>query len=374
MKTGLHINRLSSLEQVQDYYRRSGATTIKTLDANPDLLAWARGERLDTIIRIYNPDQKLTDKGFVHRCVEMGRAYPWAMIEGMNEDFQDNIQLARYAEWEIDRMKALEVVGAKAVIGSFSTGMPDFGGWTMFRPALEYAAAHGHYLGLHEYSGPFMQWMAGKNQWWGGNPVTGDPADGPGVSGWTTLRYRKVHDLLDLWGLGHLSILITESGIDDVQPRPGQQGKGYKDFRDWVQLGDYADQRRWYSGHLTRDSYIAGVVDFGFQTADPAWGSFDLSTDPAMMNRLIRAESDLPPGHIASPPVAPPPPPVPTPTADVWPAVTVKAGEGWMSVARRCGVPTALLKQANSVNLLHPGTILRVPLYRCEKVNHAVLD
>jgi hypothetical protein len=104
------------------------------------------------------------------------------------------------------------------------------------------------------------------------------------------------------WGLAALPLYITEGGIDDVWPRPGPQGKGYKDFADTEfaripGIGDYAQQRRWYLWQVSHDAQVHGVVDFGFETEDPTWRGFDMATDPAMLNRVIALEADLPIGH-----------------------------------------------------------------------------
>jgi hypothetical protein len=189
-----------------------------------------------------------------------------------------------------------------------------------------------------------MQWFTGENQW---NFTTNapvridDPCLQPNVEGWLCLRYRKAYHLFKDWGIGDLPLFITEGGIDDVNPRPGPQGKGYKDYAntEWARIpgiGDYAQQRRWYMEQFSRDLYTRGAVDFGWDTVDPAWGSFDLSTDPAMLNRIIQLESTLPQGHFEVAPSVPPVMPGQTlPLGPVRPFIVVESGWTLMDVAQR---------------------------------------
>jgi hypothetical protein len=56
-------------------------------------------------------------------------------------------------------VKVLAQHGLKAVIGSFSTGMPDVTNASIiqaFFPAIDAAMQHGGILGLHEYCQPYM--------------------------------------------------------------------------------------------------------------------------------------------------------------------------------------------------------------------------
>ncbi len=329
MRTGLHCNTVRDPDQILDYYRRSQSRTCKMMEFNNDLMDQLKALEVTLIGRVYTDRQVLNgpeSDRFIAEVIDHARRYPQVDFwEGYNEDFQEGDELSEYADYEIRRMRAMEDagLGAKAIIGCFSTGRPEVvtdDDWKRFRPALEYALPRGHALGLHEYSGPYMQWMCGENQW---DFTTNqpkridDPCLSTSVQGWLILRYRKAYEYFRPWGLGQLPMYVTEGGVDDVWPRPGPVGKGYKDYKgtEWARLpgiGDYAQQRRWYMWQVSHDTYVHGVVDFGFQTADPSWQSFDLSTDPDMRNRVILLESDLPIGHfggvvIPEPPLEPPP-------------------------------------------------------------------
>jgi hypothetical protein len=88
---------------------------------------------------------------------------------------------------------------------------------------------------------------------------------------------------------------------------------------------------------ISHDPYMRGVVDFGFETADPTWQSFDLSTDAEMLNRVILLESDLPLGHISGPIVVEPPeePPVePDMSPSVYPVLIVQGSWNILDAAR----------------------------------------
>jgi hypothetical protein len=338
MRTGLHANTVGHRDELLDYYRRSLARTVKFLEFDGAPLDELKALGVTIIGRVYVDHQTLDDPGaqaFIDDVIAHARKYPQVDFwEGYNEDFQQGADLSKYAQFEIKRMRAMDDAGlrAKAIIGCFSTGRPEVtvpDDWERFRPALDYAKAHGHALGLHEYSGPYMQWLCGENQWdftTNAPKRVDDPCSSPIVEGWLTMRYRKAYQLFAGWGLASLPLYITEGGIDDVTPRPGGQGKGYKDFAntEWARLpgiGDYAQQRRWYMWQTSHDAYVQGVVDFGWAAIDPTWASFNLATDPEMLNRIILLESDLPLGHFDAVPIPPPVVDQPPVTPDVSPSV-----------------------------------------------------
>ncbi len=333
MRTGLHANDTRDHAKILDYYRRSGAKTFKTLVYHDDLLAALKGLGVTIIGRLHEERQRLGGSDaqrFLNRVLDSARRHPHVDYwEGFNEAFHIPGEIERYAEYEIERMRALEQIGKKAAIGCFATGTPEITDngrtWRLFRPAIEHAARGGHALALHEYAGPYMQYMTltadGLNQWNGQqNRFVGastDPAQyrDPKLRGYLTLRYRMVYDLFKTWGITDLPLFITEGGVDNTSPRPGGQGAGYKDFAstEWARMpavGDYAEQRRWYMWQVSHDRYVKGVVDFGWEGTATGWASFDLAADPAMVNRIIAAEAPLPEGHHAG--TTPPPPPPPT--------------------------------------------------------------
>lgn len=335
MRTGLHANQTGDHARILDYYRRSGSKTFKTLTFDAPLLGALKALGVTIIGRVYEDTQRLGGddaKRFLSRVLDSARRHPQVDYwEGHNEAWHVPGEIERYAEREIERMKALEQIGKKAVIGNFATGTPnlDDASWSLFRPALEHAARDGHALGLHEYAGPYMQYMVetgdGRNAWdhaarrWTGFSDVRETYYRPGLEGWLTLRYRKVYRrYLAPWGLGELPLFITEGGIDNTSPRPGGQGAGWRDFEGsefakHAAAGDYAAQRRWYMWQVSRDRFVRGVVDFGWDGTATGWASFDLQPRPDMVNRIITEEATLPVGHLDTAPTPGPAAPAPTP-------------------------------------------------------------
>jgi hypothetical protein len=307
-RMGIHCNTLGAVDKLVDYYRRVQPPVIKTMTLEHDVLAAVRAASPQTkiIYRMYTDTQEYGAQGarWIQSLVKRVRDWPEIdYVEGYNEvGVSDLKELARYAAFEQDRVEALAAIGKKSVVGNFSTGTLSDPQMAVIMPMLTMAHAHGAWFGFHEYSGPFMQWMAGANQWAAYQAGTWqpDPCTDPNVLGWTTLRYRRFWPNMKAAGIGDMPMVITEGGIDDVQPRPGPQGKGYKSYigTEWERLpgiGDYALQTEWYSRQTAYDRggdrpVIVGWVDFGWATQDPAWSSFDLSTDDTTREKLITAQ------------------------------------------------------------------------------------
>lgn len=305
IRMGFHRHTGKRDDMFKAYVDKVRPQFVKFLDGFPQDLAdycHARGTRV--IGRVYFQTQKLGAEGSrqMKQVVQTAREKPWVDYwELHNEDWQHGAEMERYAELCIEFMGELDVIGKKAAIGCFSTGQPEVREWVRFLPALKYAAAHGHAWACHEYGGgpPGAKWGVGRNQWNNGQPVTDDPCDDPNVRylGWWCLRYRRAVDEMKRLGMVKIpDLLITEALIDDIQPRPGNVGKGYKDFKGQhpPNVGDYADQWAWYCRELSKDPFVIGAVDFGWATADPTWNSFDVSTDPVTFDRLIQTMTALP--------------------------------------------------------------------------------
>ncbi|MEA3336970.1 MAG: hypothetical protein U9R25_13745, partial [Chloroflexota bacterium] len=198
--------------------------------------------------------------------------------ESFNEPVPTNPdQMARLAAFEAERTRLLAGAGIRSCIGNFSTGHPDLPLWPAFFPALQAAKEHNGFLGLHEYSAPYM--------WFGSGPYQLQEGVDEGDEGWLTLRYRKVYrNFLQPAGLD-IPLLITETGIDgQVGGRPGPSGKGWKDFDDFWRSegvvsttveGYYVEQLAWYDGQLARDDYVKGASIYTL--AGPrGWESFEI--------------------------------------------------------------------------------------------------
>jgi hypothetical protein len=222
--------------------------------------------------------------------------------EGHNEPVWDDREgMAWYAQFEIERMRTMEDVGLKCVIGNFASGTPQLYLWPHFLPACEYALEHGHLLGLHEYNAGFMWWMTGQYQI---NPDENCLTSDGQLAGWTILRYRQVYDqFLRPAGLGDLPLVITECGLDPlVSPSPdGWRSGAFRQLGDWWRKGPqkwgqdlptdfvpfggwnykdrdrfYAEQLWWYDQHLRQDDFVLGATVFSVGNWGGNWKKFDL--------------------------------------------------------------------------------------------------
>ena len=189
--------------------------------------------------------------------------------------------MADYAAFEAERVKQMAALGFNCCIGNFSTGTPPLEYWPSFFPALQAAQKDGGCLGLHEYSAPVMQFGSGRYQL----DAKGDSGD----EGWYTLRYRQVYRRqlpADL----RLPLIITECGVDGlIQPRPGPEGNGWRDFaKYWKQINiapdgvtGYLDQLTWYDEELQKDDYVIGATIYVAGAVDSVGSTYELTGDMA---------------------------------------------------------------------------------------------
>jgi hypothetical protein len=228
--------------------------------------------------------------------------------EGHNEPvWVDREGVAWYAQMEIERMKMMDDAGLKCVIGNFATGTPPFEIFEPFVEACRYARDHGHMLGLHEYSTPFIWWMTGRYQL---DPTENCRTSDDRLAGWTTLRYRQFYDrFLKPAGLADLPLVITEAGLDPmVGPAPDHWPNGtFKALAGWWSKGPrvwgvplpndfvppggwhirqrdrfYFEQLWWYEQHLRQDPFVVGATIFTVGSFGEPWSGFDVSgTDVA---------------------------------------------------------------------------------------------
>jgi len=203
--------------------------------------------------------------------------------EAYNEPVVHNAeQMAGLAAFEAERTRLLAAADVRSCVGNFSTGRPPLELWPSFFPALRALQEHGGYLGLHEYSAPYIWFASGSHQLQSG----GDEGD----EGWLTLRYRKVYrDYLQPAGL-EVPLVLTEVGVDgQVGNRPGPAGRGWQDFESfWLAEGKmtttaagfYVEQLAWYDAELRQDGYVRGAAVFTL--AGPrGWESFEMLGEAA---------------------------------------------------------------------------------------------
>jgi len=208
--------------------------------------------------------------------------------EGPNEpvfgpaDDPANVRtIAWYAAFEAERLRLLADMGLRGVIGNFATGNPDLPLWPAFLPAVAAARQLHGYLGLHEYSSPWMWWLTGTYQT--ANCDFRPDFAGEGDTGYLTLRYRKVYrTYLEPQGLGDVPLVITECGLDSIGAVcAGQTSgpwkvhfdfwRGYDGAHDPIDYWRgperdperyYAEQLAWYDQELQKDPYVVGATIF----------------------------------------------------------------------------------------------------------------
>jgi hypothetical protein len=198
--------------------------------------------------------------------------------ESFNEPVPANPDhMARLADFEAERTRLLAQAGIRSCVGNFSTGHPDLALWPAFYPALQAVKEHNGFLGLHEYSAPYI--------WFGSGPHQLEEGADEGDEGWLTLRYRKVYrNYLQPAGLD-VPLLITETGIDgQVGGRPGPKAMGWKEFAEFWQgeervsttvEGYYVEQLAWYDSELALDDYVVGASIYTL--AGPrGWESYEI--------------------------------------------------------------------------------------------------
>ena len=263
--------------QLFDLLRTGNVALVKTLEVDPAFLAAIKGTAPRTLVvaRLapledvdwmkVNPTQLA--RNFVQRLLPLAtdpRRQPYIDAwEAYNEPVAEQPEsMKRLADFEAERTYLLAQHGIRSCVGNFSTGHPKLELWPHFYPALHAVQEHGGFLGLHEYSAPYM--------WFGTGPYQLRPGQDEGDEGWLTLRYRKVYrHYLKPANLA-VPLLITETGIDGaVQPRPGPKGDGWKDFiAFWRQEGRitttpegfYMEQLVWYDTELQKDPYVLGAA------------------------------------------------------------------------------------------------------------------
>lgn len=326
-RMGLHVISNKANDMALAYCARVRPGIMKWMDPQPDVLRRCKEASPNTrhVWRYYWADQRPDRRGdfdaaVVKRVPALRGLIDW--VEGWNEygcqtQTDEQVRLLReFCQSEVLFARKVNDAGMGAAIGGFSTGALDTGdrGFNAVRPLLEFLHQTGpaNVWHSHEYSSPYMQWgwitPDKLNQWdHARNVWTGASRDRaqfftPGIEGWWTLRYRMLRRRLVAAGLANVHMIFTETGIDDIQPRPGGQGKGWRDWQqqEWTSIaGDYAEQQYTYGWQISHDPYVPGWTDFGFATEDPAWNSFALDQTPDMLERVAVRQLALPEGVFA---------------------------------------------------------------------------
>lgn len=292
-KLGLHIERnVPEIFRLLDTGAVSAITTLE-LDANLAVEIKQRSPRTKLIGRINIPQ---ADLGSMTDPAGQARAFveqlaPIAEEPRRRESFDGWIsfnepvantadEMARLAEFEVERTRLLAARGIRSVIGNFGTGQPPLELWPHFLPAVRAAQETGGWLGLHEYSAPTMYYLTTREN------QGRYPGISPQDTGWLTLRYRQVYNqILRPAGL-EIPLVFTELGVDGlVAERPGpRDARGWQHFQDyWAENGyglwgpgAYVEQLVWYDEAMRQDSYVLGGCVYAVGTSQQ-WLSYDIS-------------------------------------------------------------------------------------------------
>lgn len=278
--------------KLTDILETLNVALVKTLEYDPNLMEYIKQiAPYTTLVARYTPlgqlDWNSVDPIYEARrfvdlllpiATEPKRLANIDAWEAYNEPVVESPEaMQRLAAFEAERTRLLAQAGIRSCVGNFATGLPALELWPHFFPALEAVKQHNGYLGLHEYSAPYM--------WFGSGPHQLEEGVNEGDEGWLTLRYRKVYrQYLQPAGLD-VTLLITEAGIDgQVQNRPGPQGLGWQDFQQFwkdegqvrtTAAGFYIEQLAWYDSQLQQDYYVRGASIYALGASN-GWGSFEL--------------------------------------------------------------------------------------------------
>lgn len=289
-KLGLFIGYQHDV--VIDMLRTQNVAFIKTLEYDPNLMEFIKQTSPSTVLvarysdlpqlNLATLDPMAEARRFVETLLpiatEPKRLANIDAWESYNEPVPANRdEMERLSDFEAERTRLLAAAGVRSCVGNFATGTPDLALWPYFFGALQAVKETNGYLGLHEYSAPYMWFGTGRYQLIEGTDE--------GDEGWLTLRYRKVYrQYLQPAGLD-VPLLITETGIDgQVQNRTGPNGLGWQDFQDYWKAegqvrttgaGFYVEQLAWYDAELQQDSYVKGASIFAL-AAPVGWSTFEL--------------------------------------------------------------------------------------------------
>lgn len=277
-KIGTQTEHWFGGQDMVDWFAQTQPVIAKSIEDAPDKIRACKDVSPDTfwIGRAYTEDQDMTDplQAAVRqrdRILSKGMVRDVDAWEGWNEvtgghGWNDETQ--RYLEADTHLCYLLHAEELKHVAGSWSVGCPsDLGVWRWHYMLT--LMEETDYLGLHEYCAPTMWDIRGFS------PPYSDK-EAYLTSGWFTLRYRQVWDILESEIDYPPPIIITECGIDSgaahwpvrVPPK-----HGWKSFTD---IDNYIQQLAWYDRQLQMDDYVLGATIFTFGSASPHWPTFDM--------------------------------------------------------------------------------------------------
>lgn len=209
-----YSNNKDALRQLAHAGKLASVTIIDDTDFANEIVQYVKY----TVLRKYGVERQ----GYVKY-----NADPRVIVQMDNEQNVAD-DLAYYQ----DMMRAADADGRrKVVIKNDSVGIGDEASWRRFRPALEYAYANGHFVGLHCYGD--VTW--GDNNY---RPMV-DP-DHPGAFKWFSGRVFWLYDLMPVQA--QPNFIATEAGCGGFQLNATAE-QWLADVR---RMDDFAQAYPWY--------------------------------------------------------------------------------------------------------------------------------
>jgi hypothetical protein len=286
-KLGFHIGGQVYPGQL-DKIVRAGTRLVKVLGSTETLkmlysglgdraILIARDQRLgDDFVRFARGiDPRSAAQHWMSQMRPLMAQAPFAYWESF-DDLTDWSKLRAFGEFEAERQRLMAAEGFKACIGNFAAGTPEIetsgDRWADFYPALEVANQLGNILGLHEYSGLYMDLWYGPNQSQAIRSGQRVPFPADYAEGWLFARYRKVWRLhLKPNGWTNVRIALTELGLGrageiDADFLAGEMTRAWTSCVGTWQRRDgrtdapqfYVEQLQWCDGQMQRDAYLIG--------------------------------------------------------------------------------------------------------------------
>ncbi|MSP12798.1 MAG: hypothetical protein EXR62_07555 [Chloroflexi bacterium] len=183
---------------------------------------------------------------------ELGGAIRW--WEGSNEAAKGRDATRRLCEFEQAFAERLQSEGFHALVGGFSTGVPEIvgpgnvvpwmGEWELLYPAM--SVAHG--VHFHEYWNPFQL-----------------------QDDWNALRFLKWWPALPEWARSKWW-LVSELGVDG-----GLAFEGRKGWQGYMPAATYLDLLRKYAQAMEPYPKLAATIYMAGTGADPSWATYDVA-------------------------------------------------------------------------------------------------
>jgi len=286
-KLGLHVQWNNSPE-IMSYVRRYQPPVVKAVGDfgflgevkrdSPETVTVGRLQAMDEGYSFcFDCDPAAEARAFVAARIETYLANPavdyW---EGVNEPVVGE-QMAWFAAFESERVRAMAEQGLRCALGAFSAGTPEWEQFEAFVPAIAVGLEHGAVFSLHEYDAPTLNRSAGAGL--PGHPNYPD-------RGALALRYRWWYEDFLIPRDMVIPMVVTEVGIEGlIGGRPGPEGQGWRDFAEyWTEQGlgsdpiaAYIAQLGWYDAQLRRDDYVIGCAVFTAGAMNDDWASYDIT-------------------------------------------------------------------------------------------------